>query len=314
MVRIIKVMRMLLFILISLLLILPAPPVCAAEGKVAIVMSHEAPSYRMAAEGFKALLSQKGADLDYDEYIAGAGGETVGDIAGKIRDSSAILILTLGGDATDGLTKLINDLPVVSGMTLKGKIARKKSNVTGVRIDFPMKTQLEWLRRVVPHARAVGIMYSARENDENIREAARVSRVLGLRLVMEEVNEARDIPYALKSLIKNSDIVLGITDSVVMSPHTAKNILLSTFRASVPVVGLSKSWTKAGALYSLQPDYSDVGRQCGEMALRILEGATTSSMLPEYPEKVTYSLNSRTAEYMKMEFPEKLLKGADEVY
>jgi len=99
-----------------------------------------------------------------------------------------------------------------------------------------------------------------------------------------------------------------------MSPHTAKNILLSTFRASVPVVGLSKSWTKAGALYSLQPDYSDVGRQCGEMALRILEGATTSSMLPEYPEKVTYSLNSRTAEYMKMEFPEKLLKGADEVY
>ena len=51
-----------------------------------------------------------------------------------------------------------------------------------------------------------------------------------------------------------------------MTPQTAEPILLSTLKNKIPLVGLSSSWVKAGALYALDRDYVDIGLQSGELA------------------------------------------------
>jgi putative ABC transport system substrate-binding protein len=89
---------------------------------------------------------------------------------------------------------------------------------------------------------------------------------------------------------------------------------LFSFRNRMPFSGLSASWVKAGALYALDRDYEDLGAQCAEMALKVLDGKHAGSIPPARPRKVRYVLNLRTAEHLKLNLPSELVDGAAEVY
>ena len=51
-----------------------------------------------------------------------------------------------------------------------------------------------------------------------------------------------------------------------------------------------------------------------EMALDVRRGKRASSMSPEKPRKVVYTLNLRTAEHLKLSLPPELIEGAAEVF
>jgi putative ABC transport system substrate-binding protein len=71
---------------------------------------------------------------------------------------------------------------------------------------------------------------------------------------------------------------------------------------------------KAGALYALDRDYKDLGSQCGELAIKVLQG-TKPSMLPIVPPRKTlYSLNQKTADHMKLEFSPLIMKNAQQIF
>jgi putative ABC transport system substrate-binding protein len=71
---------------------------------------------------------------------------------------------------------------------------------------------------------------------------------------------------------------------------------------------------KAGALYSLDGDYADLGAQCGEMAARVLEGARPAAIPAAAPRKVQYTLNLYTAKQMRLSLSDQLLGGARQTY
>lgn len=100
---------------------------------------------------------------------------------------------------------------------------------------------------------------------------------------------------------------MTLADTLTMAPQSAKQMLLSGFRHKVPVVGLSDPWVKAGALYALDWDFEDIGRQCAQMALK--PGAALV-----YPRTVRLSLNLRTARFLKLDPGEALLKQASQVH
>jgi putative ABC transport system substrate-binding protein len=79
-------------------------------------------------------------------------------------------------------------------------------------------------------------------------------------------------------------------------------------------VGLSASWVKAGAMYSLEWDFEDLGRQCGEIAERMLRGNLKQGIDYAAPRKAAYALNLNTARQMKIEFPEAIVRGAKQVF
>ena len=73
-------------------------------------------------------------------------------------------------------------------------------------------------------------------------------------------------------------------------------------------------WVKAGALFSLDWDYRDLGAQCGEMALQVLHGVPPGSIPAAVPRKVLYSVNRNTAQQMKITIPGQFLQGARNVF
>jgi putative ABC transport system substrate-binding protein len=202
----------------------------------------------------------------------------------------------------------------VAGLVLRSDALKKGGNLTGVSIEFPLDLQFSWVQKLVPQARTIGVIYSSEENKKKIEAAAKAAQKMGLRLEAQEIRAAQEVPDALERLSKRAQLLWGLPDTVALSMQMAKPILLFSLQNSIPFAAPSSMWVKAGALYSLDCDYKDVGAQCGEMAVKVLKGASPGSLAPETPRTVTYSINMNTARMMKLAIPDDLVRGAKQTF
>jgi len=285
-----------------------------ASEKIVLLISLEEAPFKQTVAGFNEYLTKQGIQASYEMYSLEGDSARVGPAIQKIKQSNAKLVFALGSLATDAALRELPDIPIVAGLVLRTDNLKQKANATGVGLEFPLETQFEWMRRFLPQAHTIGVIYNPEENQKRIDSAARIAKKQGLRLAAQQIHEPQDVPAALNNLSKGADVLWGVADSLALSPQIAKNILLFSFRNSIPFVGPSSTWAKAGALYSLDWDYADLGAQCGEMAHKVLTGALPSSIPVEMPRKVMYSVNLFTARQLKISLPDDLVRGALHTY
>lgn len=279
-----------------------------------MVTSHDTEPYQRVLAGFRDYLTGRDGTVRFVSYSLQREEAEARRVLEMARRERASPLLTVGSAATQVALQAPGDGPVIACMVVGEKDVRRAANATGVTLEFSLETQFEWMRRFLPSGRTVGVLYNPEENREQIDAAARVARSVGLRLAARKVERPQALPAALASLADEVDLLWGVTDQLVLSPQTAEAILLFSFRNRIPFTGLSESWVKAGALYALDRDYADIGAQCGELALKILRGAKASALPPQRPRKLTYAVNLRTAEHLKVEIPAALIEGAQEVF
>jgi putative ABC transport system substrate-binding protein len=223
------------------------------------------------------------------------------------------LILALGSAAGDAALGAPRQVPLVAAMVLRTEALQKSGNATGVSVEFPVEVQLNWLRRLFPKARRIAVVYSPEENAERVGEARAFAPRAGFRLDALAVKSPQDIPATLEEASRTAEVLWGLTDRVVFSPESAKGLLLFSFRNRMPLVGVSAAWVRAGALCSLDRDYVDIGRQAGEMAVKILAGGSAADIPPVPPRRVCYAINLKTAQQLGLEFADNVLRDACEV-
>jgi putative ABC transport system substrate-binding protein len=107
------------------------------------------------------------------------------------------------------------------------------------------------------------------------------------------------------------DVLMATYDLRIFSAEHARSIMLFSYRHRIPVIGSSDAWSRAGALMSFDWDYHDIGHQCGEYAVRLLQ----TKGLPykpavERPRRLRYSLNLEAARYFQIRLAPDLLEGA----
>ncbi len=294
-------------------LILVPPRADAAERIAVLVSSSEAP-FEETLAAFQEQLAKKGIAAEYAVYRLARDPSLAEKAVTEAKQNGARLIFTLGSLGTEVALRRAPDIPVVASLVLRTDYLKDAQNATGIGLEFPIETQFHWMQTVLPAATNIGVLYNPLDNDKRIGEARRVARTMGLHLEAVEVRSPQDVLFALKSLSNTIDVLWGLADTLALSPQMAKHILLFTFRNDIPFVGPSEAWTRAGALYSLDWDYRDLGAQCGDMAIQILGGKTAKSIPPASPRTIRYSLNINTARQMRIKVPEDVLKNAWTVY
>ena len=299
----------------ALLVLSLRPPVALAENyHVAMVTSQDTAPYTRVLTGFREYLGQHSSETVYEEYTLHEEEEQATRILQEIKMNGAHMLLTVGSMATQAAIKRVGDLPIVACLIVNATVLQNATNATGVVLDFPLEVQLHWIKNVLPQTRAIGVLFNPQENQGKVEEAFRVAQHLGLSLIAREVQSPQALPDALKSLVREADVLWGIPDQTVVSSQTAKPLLLFSFRNRIPFVGLSTSWVEAGALYALDRDYQDLGAQCGELALQVLQGKPAKSLPAISPRKVIYTLNMKTADHMKIDIPQPLVENAQHVF
>jgi putative tryptophan/tyrosine transport system substrate-binding protein len=286
----------------------------AEEPRIVILTSSRAAPYEEALAGFQQALRQQGIRATFDVHSLEEDPRRVTRVLQDVKQGGIALLLTLGTAATQKARQDITAVPIIAGLVLSADEFKGAPNMSGVTLDFPVALQLDWLRRFLPTAKTIGVIYNPKENQQRIEAASRVAHELGLRLESQQVSDTRELPTALETLAKKIDVLWGVVDELVLTPQTAKHVLLFSFQNRIPFVGLSTAWVKAGAVYALDWDYTDLGMQCGEMALKVLRGTSINALPPSAPRKVVYALNQKTARHMKIEIAETLVRGAREVF
>lgn len=278
-----------------------------------IVLSQDSLPYADMVKGFQTALASAGVQVEVHLQNLKGNSANASDVLRQFKENPPALFLTVGSLATQSVLAESGDVPIIASLTANVEKFRKNGNLTGVSLEFSLESQFDMMRRILPELATVGVLYNPKENQESIDSALNLARKLGVKLVPKPVDAPRDIPDALESLANNVDLLWGITDQLVLSPQTAEPILLFSFRNKIPFAGLSAPWVKAGSLYALERDYSDIGNQCAEIAIKILNKTTPLAIQVVPPRKVLFSINQKTARTMKIDLPKQIIDGATQV-
>lgn len=305
---------------IAIIFFLLCQNLSAQEKRIVIVKNSDSPPFRKAEEGFKKEMRKSQVEAILIEYDVSDGSKGASRIAQKIRDLKPDLIVTIGSRSTALVSQKIKDIPIVFCMVLNPVSSRfiqsmssSGNNLTGASLDIPIRIQLEKFKLIVPKLKRLGVLFT-QDSKQVIIEAKRVCQKIGIELVPELIYSEKEIPGAVEALAHEVDGLWAVADTLIFTPQSTQYILLYTLRNGLPFVGLSPSFVKAGALFTLACDHKDVGRQGGELALSILSGKEPWQVPVTIPRTIYLCLNLRTAEQINLKIPERIVSVAKEVF
>lgn len=313
-----NLLKKLTFVIIILFLFCPN---LSAQGKrIVIVKSSSLSSFLKAEEGFKKEIRKSGIEAVLMEYDLSDELSGEGQIAQKIKDLKPDLLVTIGSRSTAVVSQKIKDIPIVFCMVLNPvssgfvqSMRSSENNLTGASLDIPLSIQLEKFKLLVPDLKKLGVFFTP-DSKPVINEAQSVGKKIGIELVPKLIHSEKEIPGAVEALARETDGLWAVADTIIFTPQSTQYILLYTLRNGFPFMGLSPSFVKAGALFTLASDDKDVGRQAGELALRILSGEAPSQIPITLPRTIYLCLNLRTAEQIDLRIPESIVSVAKEVF
>jgi putative ABC transport system substrate-binding protein len=298
-------------------ILLLAGPAAAAPAKptarVRVLLGQDGGPYEEALQGVRRSLERQEMAIAIDVEPIQGDAARAGEAVRRARADNVALLVTLGSVATQAAVREGSGIPIVAGLILNSDDLAEARNATGVVLEFPVETEFRFLQRFLPGQKRIAVLFNAPENQARVDAAARTARALGLSLKPRRLASPRDLPETLDGLARDTDVLWGVADQVVLNPQTAKPILLFSLRNRIPFVGLSLTWVKAGALYALDRDYDDIGAQVGELAGRVLRGTPPSALPPVPPRKVVYALNLKTARHLDIDIPAPVVHAAQSV-
>ncbi len=187
--------------------------------------------------------------------------------------------------------------------------------ITGTSDKLPVEKQLEMIRKVLPDAKTIGILYSTSEvNSETaIKEYKAAAASYGFEIVEGPVTATADIPLATDSILEKVDCLNNLTDNTVVS--SLPLILDKAGKKNIPVFGSEVEQVKIGCLASMGLDYVDLGKQTGRMAAKVLKGeAKASEINYEVIKDAAFYGNAKVAENLGITLPEALTGSAAEIF
>ena len=172
---------------------------------------------------------------------------------------------------------------------------------SAVFIDQPLSRQLDLLHVAMPDKTRIGAILGPSSRDLK-PELTDLASERGLSLSLASVAQNSDVYAALRIVMPRSDLLLLLPDPVATSVDSVHGLLLTSYRAQVPVIGFSEGLAKAGALLSLYSTAAQQGRQGGEIARRVLAGES-GLPAPAHPKYFTVRINGSVARSLGLELP-----------
>ena len=188
-------------------------------------------------------------------------------------------------------------------------------NVTGTSDKLPVEAQLEMIRKILPDAKTIGILYTTSEvNSESaIKEYEALAGKYGFELETVGISTIADIPIAMDNIVTKVDCISNLTDNTVVQ-GLATEISKAT-AAGVPVFGSEIEQVKNGCLATVGLDYVSLGVQTGKMAAKILKGeAKASEMNYETISECGLYLNTAVADKLGVTVDDEYASTAVEVF
>jgi putative ABC transport system substrate-binding protein len=241
-----------------------------------------------------------------------------------VRRPVAVIVTTGGpvpalaaksASATIPIIFAVGDDPVRLGLV--ASLARPGGNATGINFfsDELTAKRLGLLRELVPAATRVAVLVNpatAAATPTMLPDLEAAARAMGLEIQVVNANTSSEIDAAFATLTRVRPDALFVTGGPFLLSRRVQLALLAV-RHAVPTSYGSREYVEFGGLMSYGTSQTDVLRQVGVYAGRILKGAKPADLPVLQAVKFELVINQQAARAIDLTVPPTLLARADEV-
>lgn len=158
---------------------------------------------------------------------------------------------------------------------------------SAIYLDQPWERQLNFIRAALPNRDAVGLLYSPEIRITLPRLPP------GMSLNAKTVSSPETLFAALENILESSDVLLVVPDSKIYSSNHIRNILLTSYRYKVPLIGVSQAYVNAGALGAIFSTPEQLAVQTAEAVVSFIRDRRLAK--PQYPLSFSIAFNQQVA-------------------
>lgn len=300
-----------------------ASSVVAAQS-VAVTSIVEHPALDSIKDGVQDTLKQAGyteaKGLKWQFQTAQGNTAIAAQIARKFIGDKPDVIVAIATPSAQAVVAATKTIPVVySAVTdpvaaqLVPSLDASGTNVTGVSDALSLEKQIELIRKVVPDAKKIGIVYNPGEANsvvvvKSLRELLPKS---GMSLIEATAARTVDVGAAARSLVGKVDAIYTNTDNNVVSAYEA--LVKVGDSAKIPLIASDTDSVKRGAIAALGVNYYDLGVQTGKVVIQILKGAKPGDIASQTSDKLELYVNPTAAKKQGVTLTEAFVKSATKV-
>jgi len=313
-------------ILVGLLILVMAVGLlsaCGKKGAFKIGVNQLVPHAALDAsyDGFIDALKDEGyidgENIVIDYQNAQNDQTTLNTIATKHVNDGCDLILAISTPSALATLNATKDIPIlvtaVTDPADSGLVESNEApggNLSGTSDLTPVKLQIELIKKLIPTAETVGVLYSSSESNSKIQVemAIEAAEELNLKVVEATVSSTNDIEQVVQSLVGRVDVIYAPTDNTIASGMPTVAMVANP--NGIPVICGEEGMVSKGGLATYGIDYYKLGWMTGKQAIKIIKGeASTATMPIEYlpDEEFSLTINEEVADQLGIEIPQDLL-------
>ena len=183
--------------------------------------------------------------------------------------------------------------------------------ITGVSDQPPVEKQLELIRKILPDAKKIGIIYTT--NESNSQSTLNIYKEkaseFGFEIIEKGISNASEISQAIDIVLGQADCISNLTDNIVV--NNLPVMLEKANAANIPIFGSESRQVTGGCLASAGVDYIELGKKAGIMASKILKGEEISTIPYEVINQSEIAVNEETAANLNIVIPDDILENAE---
>lgn len=191
-------------------------------------------------------------------------------------------------------------IPKTGYERLQRESAPRGAPRSAIYLDQPMERQVALLSAALPGTKHVGVLYTAAPAE--LQSLRRLLNDRNIRLHERGVDQSHPINDALEEVLGESEVLFVLPDSDIYNASTIRNILLTSYRKQIPLVGISQAYVKAGALCAVYSTPEQIATQAHSM----IERYAGSGKLPaaQHPSEFEVSVNIQVARSLDLRIKE----------
>lgn len=292
--------------------------------KIGVLQLIQHPALDDANKGFIEALKDRGyidgENIEIDQKNAQGKIDIANQIAGQFVTDDKDLIFTIATPSTQAACNATDEIPIVytavTDPVTDGLVKSMKSsgnNVTGTSDAVSIKEQLELLKKLMPEAKTVGVIYTTSETNSvnQVKELNKLSKKYDLKIKEIGVSNINEINQNLTNGLEGVDVLYAPTDNNVAASYELVAKICLEYK--VPMMAAEPAAIEAGGFICKGIDYYELGKMAGCKAADILDGKSPTDIESETMEELKITINKDVANKLEIEIPEDVLKDAEVV-
>lgn len=301
---------------------LSAMAASAAEPYVAVTAIVEHTNLDAVRDGVRDRLAEAGLsagqNLRFEYYTAGADPARAAEIAREVAATGPDVIVAISTPSAAAAGAATNVIPIVFAAVedplVAGLFAEARANVTGLSHGMPLVEHLALIREILPQARKIGVPYGSagRRAAGALRELTAAAPEYGFEIVAAPVGDASEIASATRGMVGAVDAVLLLGGDDVAADALDAVVKIAG-EGALPVFATDPDMVAGGAVASVALDFYDLGRQAGELVLRILDGESPARIPVRRARASGLFVNPESAARMGIGLPPSVITRASAI-